>query len=355
MELFDITIVGAGPAGLYATFYSGLRNMKTKLIDAQASLGGKLHVYPEKMVWDVGGLPPLSGQALINQLSEQARTFDPTVNLNEKIVSIDKDEEKQIFILSNTLGQKHYTKSVIIAVGSGILKPKTLEIEGIERLAVDNLHYTLTSIKYFKNRTVIISGGGNSAIDWANLLEPIAKKVILVYRQTMLKGHEQPVEQLLSSSVRYYPETSITTCRVHKNQTSITAVELTHCKTGATMEVMVDDVVVNHGYEQEATLLSDSPIAFDRIDDFYLKGTAKGETSVPGLYAAGDIISYEGKVNLIVGCFQDAVHAVNQAKRYIELDASESAMVSSHHHAFKDRNKAIRQNEENATIYDDVK
>lgn len=345
MDIFDVTIVGAGPAGLYAVFYSGLRNMKTKIIDAQASLGGKLHVYPEKIIWDVGGLPPLSGQALINQLSEQALTFDPTVVLNEKIVSIDSDEAENVFVLTNNLGQKHYSKSVIIAVGSGILKPKTLEVEGLDRLEVDNMHYTLTSLNYFKDRSVIISGGGNAAVDWANLLEPIAKKVILVYRQAALKGHEQPVEQLLNSSVCYYPETAITKCIAHESQKRIAAVELTHCQTGEKSEVIVDDVVINHGYEQEATLLSDSPLTFERMDDFYLKGTAKGETSVPGLFAAGDIIHYEGKVNLIAGCFQDAVNAVNQAKHYIEPDASEKAMVSSHHTAFKKRNKEIREKE----------
>ncbi len=339
MEQFDVTIIGGGPAGLYAAFYSGLRQMKTKLVDAEKQLGGKLQVYPEKIIWDVGGLPPLSGQALIKQLRSQALTFDPTVCLNEKIVSIDKTESG--FILTNQQGAHHYSKTVIVAVGGGILTPKKLDIEGADRLAVANIHYTLTSLQYFKDRTVIISGGGNAAVDWANLLEPIAKKVLLTYRQAMLKGHEQPVEQLLNSSVCYYPNTQITKCIVHEED-KIDAVELTDCETGETTIIDVDDVVINHGYEKDASLLEETSLPLEREGAFFLKGSSLGETSVPGLFAAGDIISYEGKVNLILGCFQDAVNAVNQAKTYLDPEANARGMVSSHHTAFHDKNKQVR-------------
>lgn len=174
-ELFDVTVIGGGPTGLYSTFYSGLREMKTKLIEYQPHLGGKIHVYPEKMIWDVGGLTPITGEKLIEQLVKQGLTFHPEVVLNEKIESITRDEEG-IFVLHAASGRKHYSKTVIVAVGSGILTPQKLEIEGAERFEVANLHYTVKSLKYFRDKTVIISGGGNSAIDWANELEPIAKK-----------------------------------------------------------------------------------------------------------------------------------------------------------------------------------
>ncbi|GEM03094.1 ferredoxin--NADP reductase [Halolactibacillus miurensis] len=339
MELFDVTIIGGGPAGLYSTFYSGLRHMKTKIIDAEDKLGGKLHVYPEKIIWDVGGLAPLTGQALIEQLTTQALTFKPTVILNEQVVSIEKTED--YFVLTNKAGEKHYSQTIIVAVGGGILKPKTLEIVGAERLDVENIHYTLTSLSYFKGRTVMISGGGNAAVDWANLLEPIAKKVMLTYRKSALKGHEQPVKQLLNSSVCYYPETEITRCVADGNR--ITAVELTDCQTEKTILKEVDDVVINHGYEKDASLIEETDLSLEREGEFFLKGNSLGETSVPGLFAAGDIISYEGKVNLILGCFQDAVNAVNQAKTYLNPEANARAMVSSHHTAFSDKNKEIRK------------
>lgn len=339
MKLFDVTIIGGGPAGLYSAFYSGLRHMKTKIIDAEQALGGKLHVYPEKIIWDVGGLRPITGQALIEQLTTQALTFDPAVVLNEKITSIEKQDD--IFHLINQDGEKHYSKAVIIAVGGGILKPKTLDIDGANRLEIDNIHYTLTSLSYFKDRTVVISGGGNAAIDWANLLEPVAKQVLLTYRKSALKGHEQPVKQLLNSSVSYYPDTEIT--RLVAEGKRITAVELTHCQTKETVIKHIDDVVVNHGYEKDASLLEETTLPLERVGEFFLKGNSLGETSVPGIFAAGDIVSYEGKVNLILGCFQDAANAVNQAKTFLDPDANARAMVSSHHTAFTDKNKDMRQ------------
>lgn len=174
-DIFDVTVIGGGPAGLYSAFYSGLREMKTKIIEFQPQLGGKIHIYPEKMIWDVGGQTPIPGAKLIDQLVEQGLTFNPTVVLNEKVESLSRNEEG-IFILHGASGQKHYSKTVIIAIGSGILKPQKLEIEGAERFEVTNLNYTVKSLMHFKDKTVLISGGGNSAIDWANELEPVAKK-----------------------------------------------------------------------------------------------------------------------------------------------------------------------------------
>ncbi|MGO4273242.1 NAD(P)/FAD-dependent oxidoreductase, partial [Paenibacillus sp. TAF58] len=184
-ELYDVTVIGGGPAGLYSAFYSGLREMKTKLIEYQTQLGGKIHIYPEKMIWDVGGHKPIPGAKLIENLVEQGLTFHPEVVLNEKVESITRNEEG-IFILQAVSGQKHYSKTVIVAVGGGILNPQRLEIEGAERYEVSNLNYTVKSLQHFRNKTVIISGGGNSAIDWANELEPIAKHVYLTYRKEAL-------------------------------------------------------------------------------------------------------------------------------------------------------------------------
>src|SRR5690606_5433951 len=196
-ELFDVTIIGGGPAGLYSAFYSGLREMKTKIIEFQPELGGKIHVYPEKMIWDVGGQPPIQGAKLIDQLVAQGLTFHPKVVLNEKVESIAKNE-KGIFEMIGSSGEVHLSKTVIVAVGGGILNPQKLQIEGAERFEVSNLNYTVKSLERFKGKTVLISGGGNSAIDWANELEPIAKQVYVTYRKPELAGHEAQVTQLMN-------------------------------------------------------------------------------------------------------------------------------------------------------------
>lgn len=338
-QIYDITIIGGGPAGLYSAFYAGLREMKTKIIEAQSDLGGKIHVYPEKVIWDVGGMGPITGANLIKQLKEQAMTFSPEVVLNEKIESISKDQD--LFLLKAASGKVHYSKSVIVSIGSGILRPQKLKLEGAEKFEVSNLHYMVNSLKYFKDRTVVISGGGNSAIDWANALEPLAKKIYLVHRRDCFSGHESQVTQLMNSSVECLFHSCITNLIAGQSRDSIAQVEITNQNTDETYLLPVDDVLVNHGFDQDASLLQNSDLETKMIDGFYIDGTATSETSVPGLFAAGDILKHEGKLNLIAGTFQDAANAVNKAKQFIEPEASHSAMVSSHNKVFSERNREM--------------
>ncbi|UTE78850.1 NAD(P)/FAD-dependent oxidoreductase [Rossellomorea sp. KS-H15a] len=339
-ELFDVTVIGGGPAGLYSAFYSGLREMKTKIIEFQPDLGGKIHVYPEKMIWDVGGMTPVPGAKLIEQIVQQGLTFDPTVVLNEKVESITRNEEG-IFILEGCSGKKHYSKTVIVAVGSGIINPQKLDIEGAERFEITNLHYTVKSLKRFRGKTVIISGGGNSAIDWANELEPVAEKVYIAYRKDALKGHEAQCAQLMNSSATCLLNTSISKLIAGDDHDSIERVELTNHQTNEVSYLSIDEVIINHGYEIDTSLLKNSSLDIDMIDEYYIAGTATSESSIEGLYAAGDILKHEGKVNLIAGAFQDAANAVNKAKQFIQPGANEFAMVSSHNEAFKKRNKEL--------------
>ncbi|MEY2191107.1 NAD(P)/FAD-dependent oxidoreductase [Neobacillus sp. BF23-41] len=339
-ELFDVTVIGGGPAGLYSTFYSGLREMKTKIIEFQPQLGGKIHVYPEKMIWDVGGQTPIPGAKLIEQLVTQGLTFNPTVVLNEKVESITRNEDG-IFELQAASGQKHLSKTVIVAIGSGILNPQKLDIEGAERFEVSNLNYTVKSLKHFKDKTVIISGGGNTAIDWANELESIAKIVYVTYRKDALKGHEAQATQLMKSSAVCLFHTSITKLIASNNHEAIEMVELTNHISGEVSFLPIDEVIINHGYEQDAALLENSSLNIKLADNYYIAGNSVSESSIEGLYAAGDILMYDGKVNLITGAFQDAANAVNKAKQFIQPDASKIGMVSSHNDLFKKRNREL--------------
>ncbi|KGX92363.1 ferredoxin--NADP reductase [Pontibacillus halophilus JSM 076056 = DSM 19796] len=341
-ELFDVTIIGGGPAGLYSAFYSGLREMKTKIVEYQPELGGKVQIYPEKMVWDVGGLLPTPGAQLREQLVQQGLTFNPDVVVNEKITSIDKDEVGN-FVLHSASGRKHYSKTVIVATGSGILKPQKLNIEGAERFEVSNLHYTIKSLARFKDKTVVISGGGNSAIDWANELEGIAKQVYLTYRKGDLKGHEAQISQLHESSVTCLPYTQVTKLLAKKDASCIEYVELNHSETGESQTVAIDEMVINHGFDRDASLLENSLLDLQLIQDTFIEGTALSESSVDGIYAAGDILMHEGKLNLIAGAFQDAANAVNRAKTYIDPTAQKAGLVSSHNDVFKERNKKLVQ------------
>ena len=341
-DLFDVTIIGGGPAGLFSAFYSGLREMKTKIIEYQPHLGGKVHVYPEKMIWDVGGLPPLTGAKFIDQMVEQGLTFQPEVVLNERIESITRNKQG-IYELHASSGQIHYAKTVIVAVGSGILNPKKLDIEGAEQFEESNLHYSVKSLQRFKDKTVMISGGGSSATDWANELESVAERVFITCRKNNFDCHESQATQLKNSSVVCFFHTSITDLIAGDDGETIKEVELSNHETGAVNYLPVDDVIVNHGYERDTSLLENSELDIAIADNYFISGNANSESSLEGLYAAGDILMHEGKLNLIAGAFQDAANAVNQAKQFIQPGAEKAAMVSSHNDVFTKRNEALKK------------
>ncbi|WP_188456427.1 NAD(P)/FAD-dependent oxidoreductase [Virgibacillus oceani] len=341
-ECFDVTIIGGGPAGLFSAFYSGLREMKTKIIEYQPELGGKVHVYPEKIIWDVGALTPVSGLQLMKQLVQQGLTFDPEVVLQEKVTSISKNADG-LFVLDTASGRRHFSKTVILAIGGGILNPTKIEIEGAEKFEVTNLHYTVKSLARFRGKKVIISGGGNTAIDWANGLASIAEKVYLTYRKDHLTGHEAQISKVLNSSVTCMPNTAITRLISIENHELIEKVELTNHDSKMKTEVPIDEVIVNHGYDRDIGLLDNSEIAVERMNDYFVAGNPMSETSVDGLFAAGDILHHEGKLHLIAGAFQDAANAVNKAKQYLEADAEVTAMVSSHNEIFNERNREVIQ------------
>ncbi|SFE25979.1 thioredoxin reductase (NADPH) [Lentibacillus persicus] len=340
-DLFDVTIIGGGPAGLFSAFYSGLREMKTKIIEYQPQLGGKVHVYPEKMIWDIGGMPPVSGADYIKQAVEQGLTFNPEVVLNEKVTSINRNDDG-IYELQADSGI-HYSKTVIVAVGSGILNPKKLPIPGSEKFENTNLHYSVESLQHFKGKTVMISGGGSSATDWANELESIADRVFISCRKNNFDCHESLATRLKNSSVVCFFHSTITDLVPDEDGNTINKVELSNHETGAVNYLPVDDVIVNHGYERDTTLLENSELDIEIADNYFVSGNANSESSMDGLYAAGDILMHNGKLNLIAGAFQDAANAVNKAKQYVQPDAEKAAMVSSHNDVFKKRNEKLKK------------
>lgn len=341
-DLFDVTIIGGGPAGLFSAFYSGLREMKTKIIESQSFLGGKVNVYPEKMVWDVGGITPITGEKLIEQLIAQGLTFDPTIVLGEKVTSISKDDEGHFKLLTSS-GALHYSRTVILAIGYGILKPTKLELEGAERYEVTNLHYTVKSLSRFKDKVVLISGGGHTAIDWANELAPFAKQVYLTYRKESLKGHEADVSKLLDNGVACLLNTELVKLIASPGQEAIERVSLRNNDDSSTVELPVEEVIICHGYDTDRDLLDNSEVRIQMKDEWNIAGTPMSETSVPGIYAAGDLLAHEGKLHLIAGAFQDAANAVNKAKKFISPEALEYAMVSSHNDRFLERNRELKK------------
>jgi thioredoxin reductase len=336
LELYDVTIIGGGPAGMYAAFYSGMRDLKTKLIDAKEELGGRMLIYPEKMIWDVGGVTPTLCHQLIKQLKEQAQTFDPTIILGQQITGQELQEDGT-YILTSLSGEKHWTRTVILAIGYGILKMAKLEIEGANRYEVTNLHYTVQELEPFRGKHVLISGGGDSAVDWANELEPIAASVTVVHRREQFGGHEKNISRMKASSVEVHVPHAITQLHSSNGET-IDKVTVSHVESGEIEEFAVDAVIVNHGLKHDFGPLREWGLD---MGDWCANVSDKLETNLPGIFAAGDFVDYTSKVRLIAGAFTDAVLALNSAKLFIDPTADKVAYVSSHNARFKEKNKAL--------------
>jgi len=335
-ELYDITIIGGGPAGLYTAFYSGMRELKTKIIEAQDQLGGRMLLYPEKIVWDVGGVPPIRAEKLLEQIIEQGMTFEPTLVMGEQIVGMDRQEDGT-FILTAASGQLHYTRAVIMACGYGIRKLAKLEIEGADRYEVTNLYYTVQNLETFRGKRVLISGGGDSAVDWANELEKVAASVTVVHRRDTFGGLERNVTMMKESSVDVRTPYALNALHSADGQ-MIGQVSIKHIETEEEIRLDVDAVIVNHGMRSDFGPIREW--GFD-MGEWKANVSPKMETNIAGVFGAGDFVGHDSKVGLIAGTFTDAIVALNSAKVYLEPEATPYAYVSSHNDRFKEKNKLL--------------
>ncbi|UXR33342.1 NAD(P)/FAD-dependent oxidoreductase [Staphylococcus simulans] len=336
----DLTIIGGGPAGLYASFYAGMRGMSVRLIDVQQELGGKMCLYPEKIIWDIGGVAPKPCFEITKDIIDQGLHFNPEVRLQERVMDIHKVAECH-FEVTTDQGNVYESKAVIIAIGGGIIHPKPLDIKDASRYQISNLHYVVQKLSRFRNKRVLISGSGNSAIDWACEIAPYAESVHLIYRKDQLKCFEAMQDKLATFGVIQHPNSQITALIGDEAQESIASVVIENSATGEAETLEVDDVIISHGFDIENPLLEDASTKLEMMNDYQIKGQGNAQTSEAGIFACGDIIHHDAKAHLIASAFSDAGNAANLAKQYIEPEAAKEGYVSSHNEAFKEENKEI--------------
>lgn len=307
---------------MFAAFYAGMRQMSVTLIESMPQLGGQLAaLYPEKYIYDVAGFPKVTAQELVDNLREQMKLFETNIRLEQKVLSVVKKEERLFEIVTDA--DTFHARAVIIAAGVGAFEPRKLELPEAAKHESANLHYFVGDMEKFRGRRVLISGGGDSAVDWALMLEPIASSVTLVHRRDKFRAHEHSVERLMQSGVQVVTPTEITALH---GDAAIERVTLTHVKTGETSEVGVDDVIVNFGFVSSLGPISEWGL---EIDGGSIVVDSRMESSIPGIFAAGDIATYPGKLKLIAVGFGEAPTAVNNAKVYIDPDAKLSPGHSS--------------------------
>ncbi|WP_347551554.1 NAD(P)/FAD-dependent oxidoreductase [Pseudalkalibacillus hwajinpoensis] len=328
-DLYDVTIIGGGPIGLFTAFYSGMRELKTKVIEYLPQVGGKVtYFYPEKILRDIGAIPGISGADLIKQLSEQAQTFDPTMVFEERVNDLKREDDGTYTLISHN-GNRHHTRSVILAIGHGTLGVKKLPIEEALQYEGGNLHYSVDRLEYFSGKHVLISGGGDSAVDWANMLEPLAKKVMIVHRREAFSCHENSVTEMTNSSTKIRCLCYVSGLIGDGNR--IEKVRLTHVDTGKIEELEIDELLVNHGFDLDLGGIKEWGL---NMIDGKVVTDGKMETSIPGIFAAGDIVTYPNRLSLIAGGLAEGPKALNSAKAYLDPEAEAMAMYSTHHKDF---------------------
>lgn len=313
-EVTDITIIGGGPTGLFATFYAGMRQASVKLIESLPQLGGQLAaLYPEKYIYDVAGFPKVCAQKLVDQLIEQARLFQPTFCLGEKVLNVNKKEER-LFEIETQKGI-HLSRSIIITAGNGAFEPRKLTLPNAEKYESTNLHYFVKNLDSFRDQRVLIAGGGDSAVDFALMLKAVAKSVTVIHRRNKFRAHEHSVEKMKQSDVHIITPREIESLSGDDRIEQVTIVDK---KSGIQETLDIDALIVSFGFVSSLGPIKDWGL---QIEKGGIRVNSKMETNIPGIYAAGDIATYPGKVKLIAVGFGEAPTAVNNAKQYLDPQA----------------------------------
>jgi len=325
-DLYDITIIGAGPTGQFAAFYAGLRGARTQVIDSLDEVGGALTaIYPEKYIYDVIGFPRVLAKDFVEQCDLQARRGEPTIRLNEEVLELERLDDGTIR-LGTSRGER-WSRCVIVCAGVGAFEPKRIDAPGIKELEGRGVHYFAKRVEDFRDKDVMIVGGGDSAVDWAVTLEPIARHVTLIHR-SRFRAHEATVQELEASSVDLrYPGCEVS--RLHGGDNgALQAVSFTDAD-GNEQTVPAQELIVAIGFVADLGPLKTWGFNLQR-NQIVVDQTSMA-TNIPGVFAAGDIASYTAKFKLIATGAAEAVTAVNHAVTFYDpkarLDAGHSTNI----------------------------
>lgn len=305
----DVAIIGAGPAGLYATYYAGFRGFRVVVIDALAEIGGQITaMYPEKEIFDIAGFASVKGRDLIDGLISQAKSANPVFKMGTQVSNLEEVPDGIKLTLDNE--DEILAKVVIIAGGIGAFTPRALPT-GMQWLGKGLVHF-VPALSDHAGKRIVIAGGGDSAFDWAYSLQPIAKSVTLIHRRDAFRAHAATVDQVKAMGVELITSAEISAIN---GDDSVTSVEVTMKETGEVRQLECETVVAALGF-----VANIGPIANWGIDleKRHILVDSTMQTSLKRVFAVGDIATYMGKVPLISVGFGEAALAVNNAAPYID-------------------------------------
>ncbi len=316
----DIAIIGAGPVGLFAIFEAGLLKLRCHLIDYLPQPGGQLsEIYPKKPIYDIPGFPSVDAQDLIDNLMEQAKPFDPTFTLGERVEKLDKKGEAD-FELTTHMGTKIKAKVVVIAGGLGVFEPRKPKVAGLEDFENGKgVAYMVLDPEKYRDKKVIIAGGGDSALDWSIFLADVAKEVTLVHRSETFRAAPHSV-----NTAKKLAEEGKIDLILNSNITEISGGDMlekatiVNTKTEESITKDVDNLIPLFGLSPKLGPIADWNLNIDKnaievnTDDY--------STNIPGIYAIGDINTYKNKLKLILCGFHEAALMSHSAFKYINPD-----------------------------------
>jgi thioredoxin reductase (NADPH) len=301
----DVLVVGAGPVGLYAAYYAGFRELRTAVMDSLPEPGGQVAaLYPEKLIHDVAGLVAIKGRDLVAGLLAQADQFGPTYLLGEVAEKLERLPDGRLAVLSSG-GTQVSARAIVIAGGIGNFTPRPLP--GGAAFEGRGLAYFVRDPAELDGADVVIVGGGDSAVDWAVALSDVARSVKVVHRRDAFRAHEHSVSRMRATDAEIL--TPYVVSRVLGTE-RVTGLEVTDVASRQTRELACDSVVAALGFTANLGAIEDWGL---EISNRCIAVDSRMRTAVPGVYAAGDITDYPGKVRLIAVGFGEAATAINNA------------------------------------------
>ena len=332
-ESADITIIGAGPTGLFASFYAGMRGASVRIIDSLPELGGQLMaLYPEKYIYDVGGFPRILAKDLAKNMEEQGLQFGADVRLEEEVRTLDRRDDG--FVLT-TSGGVYPTRAVIIAGGKGAFSPRHLDCPGYHELLGNGVAYHVKDPSVYAGKRVLIVGGGDSALDWTLGLLDIADGITLIHRRDGFRAHRASVRQMEEAvaagkmTLRTFHE-----LREVRGADGVEGAVIFDNRSDEDFAVDCDAVIALLGFKPDLGPIGEWGLDLERNS---IKVDQHMETNIPGVFAAGDIAHYEGKVELIATGYAEAAMAVNYAVHHYDPSSRISAGHSTNLKVFKER------------------
>ncbi len=328
-KVYDTIIVGAGPVGLFASFYAGLRGLHTLVMESREQVGGALSaIYPEKYIYDMVGFPKILAKELIDNLYKQSSHFNNTILFNHTVIDIRKNDDNIFEVECNT-NDTYHSKSLVIATGMGAFTPRKLpalkKFEKYEMQTCSGIKYVIKNKEQYYNQHVAIVGGGNSALDWAHDFDGNSKSVSLIHREDTWQAHEESIEKLKNASISVYQPWSVVAAN---NNDVLKNITIQHVKTKEKKEIPVDLLLVNIGFLPGKLKFKSLPLEY-KSGAIVVNPATLESNAVNGLFVAGDAASFSGKLKLICVGAAEAAIAVNHAAKHVDAKAKLKPAFSS--------------------------